>query len=546
VPVSARSRLVTAAAATIVLAVGIERVRAFAAAPPTDFDDAYMFARYAKHLAAGHGLTWNIGEPPVNGVTGLLHLLVVTLFHMLRPAWDDGRLLVAASAAAGLLAIAAIALTCARFSPHPALRGRPLVWAAIFLPLIAYGEAFGFHARTGMDTMSSLLANVVLIFATLRLCEQPSRRAAALCALAGWLAIFARPDNALYALLCPLGAIALVCPRPRRPLLATFVPLLALLVGLDLGLRRVFLGTALPLAFYAKRPFAYGGFVGEYTWNPFLFLEVFLTAAAPFLIVLLLFARRRHARTLAVLLIPLALTCASLFSLNHIMGHLGRFFFPSLPFLAIPAAGVIDAQWRAWTLLNGTLRAALTALFLLAGPTALEAAARRYESRAATQPLASLDGWSIPAQAELPELDSWRSSIEIAQFAAAAPPGSSFAMSEHGLVGARAPDAKIIDLVGLHDREVALHGFSIRALERKQPDVIWLPHWDYTQMLRDLYDSDDFWTHYDFYPDAFTYGVALRRDSPRAAALRELFMQRWKVSYPGVPLDERLARRVLR
>ena len=43
---------------------------------------------------------------------------------------------------------------------------------------------------------------------------------------------------------------------------------------------------------------------------------------------------------------------------------------------------------------------------------------------------------------------------------------------------------------------------------RRRPDAIWLPHWDYTQMIRDLLDDPEFWARYDFYPDAFTYGVA--------------------------------------
>jgi len=41
-----------------------------------------------------------------------------------------------------------------------------------------------------------------------------------------------------------------------------------------------------------------------------------------------------------------------------------------------------------------------------------------------------------------------------------APPGTSFAMSEHGLVGAHASRAVIIDLLGLHDPFFARNGFS--------------------------------------------------------------------------------------
>ncbi|MCK6584592.1 MAG: hypothetical protein L6Q49_15975 [Anaerolineales bacterium] len=42
------------------------------AIPP--FEDAAMLMRYAQHLAAGHGIVWNIGEPPVDGATDFLFM----------------------------------------------------------------------------------------------------------------------------------------------------------------------------------------------------------------------------------------------------------------------------------------------------------------------------------------------------------------------------------------------------------------------------------------------------------------------------------------
>ncbi len=119
--------------------------------------------------------------------------------------------------------------------------------------------------------------------------------------------------------------------------------------------------------------------------------------------------------------------------------------------------------------------------------------------------------------------------------------GARFAMSEHGLVGALAPDAVIIDVLGLHDRDFALHGFRVAELWRRAPEVIWMPHPDHTQMIRDILDSSRFWIDYDFYPDAFTYGVALRRDGPRALELANGFRALWKGRYPGFALDEYLA-----
>src|SRR5262249_15698720 len=114
------------------------------------FDDAYSFLRYARHLIAGRGLCWNVGQGPAWGATGLLHLGVVTALAALKPRWDDAQILQSASIGAAAVALLLTALACARVCPHPKLARRPLLWAALLLPL-AYGDAFAFHATSGMD-----------------------------------------------------------------------------------------------------------------------------------------------------------------------------------------------------------------------------------------------------------------------------------------------------------------------------------------------------------------------------------------------------------
>jgi hypothetical protein len=405
-----------------------------------------------------------------------------------------------------------------------------------------------------MDTMLAALANTAVVFASLRLAEKPSSAQALAAAGVGLLAIEARPDNVIIAALCPLLALWLLAPAPRLHPLLVWAGTLGGLVLVDLTLKWRLLGTPLPLAFYAKQPWYYRGFVGEFTWNPFLFLKVALATVSPFLVALMLFSRRASVRVLLVLLIPATVTFAALFSVNQIMGHLGRLFFPSLPLLVVAGALVTD-RWAqglpdelratesaprfARSLL---VRLACASLALVGGAWALDATGRAYEGRAQTQVLASLDGYRIPAAAPLPDLDSWQASHEIARLAAESPPGTTFAMSEHGLVGAYAPRAVIIDVLGLHDPIFARNGFSAAELWRRQPDVIWMPHPDHTQMLRDILDSDELWQHYLFYPDAFSYGVALRHDGPHYPILAGLFAQHWRAAYPGLRQDDYVAR----
>ena len=520
------------------------RLAALARAAPTDFDDAYMYVRYAKHLLAGQGLAWNPGEGSVYGVTSLLHLGVVALVKTILPSLTPAAVLQVASGGAAIGFLAALVATAALCSRHPRLQRNWIFWTAVLVPLLAFREAFGFHASTGMDTMLAALSNAALVFCTLQFARTPNRSRAFLAAVASLLAVLARPDNLLCALLCPVLALVLLAPKSKGRPLATFVlifgGLLALLVLTEWRL----LGSPLPLSFFAKQPWYYGGFAGEFTWNPFLFLKVFALSAWPFVVALILFADREGLRRAVVLLLPPLATIVVLCRFNQIMGHLGRFYYPFLPFFVVAGALEFDAwlgrmrvgragvpatlAWRAGIAIGATLVSSLS----------LSLAADLYGSRAQSQKLASIDGFHTATQTSLPELDSWQAAHAIADMAMAAPAGTSFAMSEHGLPGAMAPQITIIDLLGLHDTYFARHGFSATEFFRRRPDVVWLPHSDHTQMLRDILGSEEFWNHYAFYPDAFFHGIALRTDSPNFTRLDELLSAQWQKAYPGLPMAD--------
>jgi hypothetical protein len=521
-----------------------ERLGMLARAAPTDFDDAFMYLRYASHLLDGEGIAWNPGEGQVFGVTSLLHLLVVTGLRWAFPHLSLAAVLGAASGGAAIGLCAALVAILALGARHSRLHRNWIFWAAVVLPLVAYREAFGFHAGTGMDTMLAALANAGVVFATLRLSAAPGRATVLGAALAAVVAVLARPDNLLVGLCCPVLALAL--PRPRGKLLALFLAVAAGGVGLLALCEWLGLGSPVPLSFFAKQPFYYGGFAGEFTWNPFRFLQVFGYSVWIFVVALFLFADRDGWRRAAVLLLPPLASIIALFRFNQIMGHLGRFYYPFLPFFVVAGALEFDAWLRRGQPLRSPemlRRALLAGSALLLGGLALAVGASLYDARAGDSHVLPPGGFSVAAAAPLPEIDSWQAAQAVARIAAAAPAGASVAMSEHGLPGALAPRLAIIDVLGLHDPYFARHGFAAAELLRRQPDLIWLPHADHTQMLRDILGSDDFWAHYDFYPDAFFHGIALRRDGPYHARLAALLAAQWQASYPGVGMAAYRARR---
>lgn len=538
-----RSLLLAAVGLALLAGVLAERVVALRRAAPTDFDDAYMYLRYAAHLLAGQGVTWNPGEGAVHGVTSPLHLAVVTVVRWGLPSLAPAGILQVASGVAAVGLLVLLACMAAWCCGEPRLRRAWLLGGAIVVAAVAYHDAFRFHAATGMDTMLSALTGAGVALASLRLSRVPSVSNASLAALAAVLAVLARPDNVVCATGCPVLALLLLAPAPRRRPLVVFCGAVLGLIAALTAVEWKLLGSPLPLAFFAKSPGYYGGFAGEYGWNPFLFLKVFLLSVAPFVVAVVLFAERgRGLRRSAVLLVPALVSILILFRFNQIMGHLGRFYYPFLPFFV--AAGIVEFDsWLGRAQRLEPRRLVAAACGVVAVAVLLSAGAGAYERRAQQQKLAPLDGFHVVATSALPEIDSWEAAKSVAAMAAAAPPGTTWAMSEHGLPGALAPDARIIDVLGLHDPYFARHGFSARELFRRRPDVLWLPHEDHTQMLRGILDSDELWAHYAFYPDAFYHGLALRLDSPHARRLEALFAAEWRRLYPGTsPSDHRAIR----
>ena len=47
-------------------------------------DDAFISFTYGGHLANGYGLVWNIGQPPVEGYTDFLWVLITAILFLLK------------------------------------------------------------------------------------------------------------------------------------------------------------------------------------------------------------------------------------------------------------------------------------------------------------------------------------------------------------------------------------------------------------------------------------------------------------------------------
>jgi hypothetical protein len=251
-PTRATEWLVLAAvAATLALLLIHARLYSFLC------DDAYISFRYARNLAAGHGLVFNPGFERVEGYTNFLWVLILAGVARLGgtpPEAAANPLLLASTV--GLWALVAGYAWGSRRLDEPA-------WPAVVPPLLlAATRSVAVWSTGGLETR---LFELLVVGATLRLlsevssAERTHRRlplAAVLYALAAWT----RPDGLLLASTA-LGVAAL-CLAARRALtpgwvaaqLAGFVPLV---LG-HLLWRHAYYDTWLPNTYYAK--------VGGATW----------------------------------------------------------------------------------------------------------------------------------------------------------------------------------------------------------------------------------------------------------------------------------------
>ncbi len=499
------------------------------------FDDAYMFIRYANNFRNGHEIAWNPGGEQTYGVTSLAYFAVVTLVKTLLPGIANGTLLVLVSTLAIMLAVMLLAGTCARFARAPYLSGARILWAGLVFPLLLFSPTVRAHAVTGMDTTLAVLGNTFLIYAALRWKTCQTKFFLGMTVLAAYLTYLTRPESLVYAVLFPILVIGLLMPRKRK--CSDFLAFSSLLAGVlvvDTLWKYWLFGDPLPLAFYVKAHGFYDGYIGVYLWNPIPFLFEFGKVALPFLLIACVCLTRESWALLAVFGIPVLIMMGYYFSVLQIMGYHARYYIPSLPFLVIGAGLLLDRaltkgfhafaeEQRAVKILRGLTITGLVLLFVRPG---LEAALTKiYALTGIPEPThyTSHVTYTTSANTYFPAAGWIRTGPAMAEMLAQFPTGTVVSLSEYGLVGATAAQVQILDPLGLHDRQIAHHGFSADNFLAHRPDFIWFPHPHYTKIVASVLDSPEFWSAYDFYPDLFDYGVAIRKDSAHFAILHKAF-----------------------
>lgn len=210
---------------------------------PWTVDDAFIFYRYAQHLADGHGLVFNVGER-VEGYTSFLWTLLLTpapAVGLSVELWS--KILCAACCGAVLLVVACLPRWIPQIDHQV---------AAAAIVLLGATGSFSFAVVSGMETaLACLLVTLAVVLACRDDAPRPRwSRAAGLGAVCA-LAAMTRPEAlmvvALISLVLLVGAARRREPRRMLPLLwfaALYVPYYLW--------RLQYYGYPLPNTFYAK------------------------------------------------------------------------------------------------------------------------------------------------------------------------------------------------------------------------------------------------------------------------------------------------------
>ncbi|HZW03980.1 MAG TPA: glycosyltransferase family 39 protein [Anaerolineaceae bacterium] len=210
-------------------------------------EDAFITFRFAKNLAAGHGIVWNVGEAPVEGYTNFLWLLISAA--VLKLDLDVARV---TQALGVLFSLAALGVT---FQFARQVFELPRRFALLAAAMLAVSGPFATWAASSMETNLFALLVLAGCFLFARWVRRGAWRDLIGAQLALLLATLTRPEGFLvFGVLAALGLLLAPGQPGNRPVwrflgaLAVF----AVPFALYFAWRYQYFGYLLPNTFYAK------------------------------------------------------------------------------------------------------------------------------------------------------------------------------------------------------------------------------------------------------------------------------------------------------
>ena len=210
--------------------------------PP--LEDAAIILRYVGHLAAGHGIVWNIGDKPVDGTTDFLFLLVVS--GLVKCG-------LSAQVAARIWILAAHCLTIGLIYLAIRQRGRSARWAALISAgYLAVGPALVYIWDAFGTPVFSLFASLTWWLAWKIKENGNSQRNCALFGLCALATALERPEGVFLAGFMLLSLIFLQGFQRSKLVISYFVGIVGIGGGSYFFWHWHYFGYPLPNPYYIR------------------------------------------------------------------------------------------------------------------------------------------------------------------------------------------------------------------------------------------------------------------------------------------------------
>lgn len=430
---------------------------------PLTVDDAYISFRYSNNLASGHGLTWNIGEAPVEGYTNFLWVLIgAGVLKLGGPIVMPMKVL---GVLLGLTAVGLMYLITRRISAPDAYAIMPAI-------LLAATPALALWSVAGLETalfIALLLASLYLFVREEQ--AKPATRSIYLSALFMMLLALTRPEGiVVFGLLAATRVGLWMKDLQSRKDTVRYV-LWVLAFGavwvIYFAWRWSYFGYPFPNTAYVKVQSGLATMAGQIG----VYLIPYALRLFPF-VLLAIYAvgqRKRLPRADVYILAALAgLLTLNLLSSDWMPGH--RLALPMTPLILLLARDPLESVFRAvWSgYWRSRLTSAIIALALVAFATApMLYAANLFHRIMATQMDMSIYRWSTEMKSivdgQYVPVGEW--------LAQNAPVDAAVVAPNVGAIGFLS-GLKVIDMIGLTDATIARNGWTVDYLLAQDPEFI--------------------------------------------------------------------------
>ncbi len=495
-----------------------------------NFDDAYMFFRYAQNLVQNHQFAWNPGENPIYGPTSIPYVYVVAAFIKVIPLRSNF-LLPIISWLIGLFVVILLFVTglvqTKNSGPIHSVLATGCVAFAVVTPFFTY------HATTGMDTTLSILINTLFVLVATKTAKNHTGGRIFFLGFLAYLSYAIRPDNIIYAISFPLLIFLVLEPSPLWRESLAFLAIFILFIAGDTLLKIKMFTDFLPLSYYVKQNNFYQGYMGAYQWNPSIYLATFTIGVLPSSIVIFANLKSKYIRLFITYLLPVFATFLYYFKVLQIMGEYARYYYPAMPFIVVLSLLILgdsDKSPIKTDFKKSFNRTVLSVLSIVVFVLFLGTIGSNLYLSTVPQNTNTAQNTS---DSSIPTIGWGRAIVAVASLSSQLMPNTVLAASEVGYIGANAPQVKIIDLVGLNNPAIAHQGFKAEALFLQKPDLIWMPPPDYASIRHEIECNPNFYANYTYYPGLFDYGMAVNKESPYRSDIDSLLSKNLKITYPN-------------